>query len=204
MADSTPLRGMGCKPKSRLRGCEGVQIVELAVVLPLLMVLVVGIFDFGNAFNLKQKITNAARAGARFGSYSPTNDLVGFATPNSVIAIKNTVDDYLVAAKLNDCDLARSNAGTQTAPQLLWTFTANGNGCPGTLTVVIDRSCCIAPALTATVGPATMQVISTHVQISYPYKWTFENVVGLVVPGSGSNYPGVSQIATDAYVPNLD
>jgi Flp pilus assembly protein TadG len=160
---------------------------------------VVGIFDFGNAFNLKQKLTNAARAGARFGSYSPTNDLNSGGVPNSILAIRNTVDDYLTAANLNDCNLLRSG-GAQSPPQLLWTFTAAGNGCPGTLTLTVDRSY----AVPATVVGTSVQVISTHINISYPYKWTFENVVGLMVPGSGSGYPGVSQVPTDAYVPNLD
>jgi Flp pilus assembly protein TadG len=179
-------------------GTEGVQIVELAIVLPLLMVLLVGIFDFGNAFNLKQKLTSAARAGARFGSNSPTNDLSSGGTPNSILAIRNFVDDSLVAGAINDCGLLRTG-GSQSSPQLLWTFTASGNGCsaPG-LTLIIDRSNGIA----VTVGGQAMQVISTHIQISYSYKWTFDNVIGLIAPGS--TYPGVSQIVTDAYVPNLD
>src|ERR1017187_3346903 len=110
-----------------LRGTEGVQIVEFAVVLPLLMVLLVGIFDFGNAFNLQQKLTSAADAGARFGSYSPTNDLTTVGTPASITSIKNLVDDYLVAAGLNDCNLLGAGASQN---QLSWTFTATGNGCP--------------------------------------------------------------------------
>jgi Flp pilus assembly protein TadG len=93
-----------------LRGTEGVQIVEFAVVLPLLMVLLVGIFDFGNAFNLQQKLTSAADVGARFGSYSPTNDLTTVGTPASITSIQNLVDHYLVAAGLNDCDLLRAGA----------------------------------------------------------------------------------------------
>jgi len=40
----------------------------------LLIVVVVGIFDFGEAFNVKQKLNGAAR-GARFASSLPTNDL---------------------------------------------------------------------------------------------------------------------------------
>ena len=43
--------------------------------LPLLVVFVVGIFDFGGAFNLKQMLNNIAREGARFASSLPTNDL---------------------------------------------------------------------------------------------------------------------------------
>ncbi len=47
---------------------HGSQIVEFAVSLPLLVVLVVGIFDFGSAFTLKQKLAYAALEGARVGS----------------------------------------------------------------------------------------------------------------------------------------
>jgi hypothetical protein len=36
------------------------QMVEFAVCLPFLVVVVVGIFDFGEAFNLKQKLNGAA------------------------------------------------------------------------------------------------------------------------------------------------
>src|ERR1022692_2045095 len=104
-----------------LRGTEGVQIVELAIVLPLLMVLLVGIFDFGNAFNLKQKLPSAARAAARLGSSAPTNDLNNGGTPNSVTSIRNFVDDSLVAQGVNECNLVRTG-GTQSSP-LLWTFT---------------------------------------------------------------------------------
>src|ERR1700690_3416298 len=123
-----------------LCGTEGVQIVELAIVLPLLMVLLVGIFDFGNAFNLKQKLTNAARAAARLGSSAPTNDLNNGGTPNSILSIRNFVDDSLVAQGVNECSLVRTG-GVQTSPQFLWTFTATGNGCPAPgMTLIIDRS----------------------------------------------------------------
>ena len=41
------------------------QIVEFALSLPLLVLFVVGIFDFSGAISLKQKLTNAAREAAR-------------------------------------------------------------------------------------------------------------------------------------------
>lgn len=197
--------------RSALARTEGVQIVELAIVLPLLMVLLVGIFDFGNAFNLRQKLTNIARSAARFGASSSTADLnSGGTPPPSVAAIRNFVDDSLQANGLNDCNLNRVG-GTQTGGQLLWTFTAAGNGCvaPG-VTLVVDRSCCSGSGtascptqpLTATVQGVTMYVISTHICLSYSYKWTFDNVISLIAPGSV--YPGVSQIQSVAFVPNLD
>ncbi len=46
-----------------LADASGSQLLEFAVALPLLVVLVVGIFDFGEAFNVKQKLSNMAREG---------------------------------------------------------------------------------------------------------------------------------------------
>ena len=43
---------------------RGSQLAELAISLPLLVVFVVGIFDFSNAYNLRQKLTTAADEGA--------------------------------------------------------------------------------------------------------------------------------------------
>ena len=65
----------------RLQSTEAAALIEFAVALPLLVVLVVGIFDFGGAFNLKQELNNAAREGARFGASQPTNDLSNSGTP---------------------------------------------------------------------------------------------------------------------------
>ncbi len=39
-----------------LKGAQGSAILEFAIVLPLLVVFVVGIYDFSGAFNQKQKI----------------------------------------------------------------------------------------------------------------------------------------------------
>lgn len=44
---------------------------ELAIVLPLFIMLVVGIVEFGLAFNRLQGVHSAAREGARIGSISP-------------------------------------------------------------------------------------------------------------------------------------
>ncbi len=49
----------------RLRSERGNQLVEFAVSLPLLAVLVVGIFDFSSAFTVKQKLAAIALDGAR-------------------------------------------------------------------------------------------------------------------------------------------
>lgn len=49
----------------RGRGSSGQSMIEFALVLPMLLVLVFGIVEFGNAWRHYQLITNTAREGAR-------------------------------------------------------------------------------------------------------------------------------------------
>ncbi len=51
----------------RGRGQEGAAAVEFAIVLPLLMLLLAGFIDFGWLFYWQHTVTNASRAGARYG-----------------------------------------------------------------------------------------------------------------------------------------
>ena len=55
----------------RRKQTHGQSLVEFALCLPVLMLLVVGIFDLGRAFNAHIVITNAAREGAYYGSLYP-------------------------------------------------------------------------------------------------------------------------------------
>ena len=175
---------------------SGSQLLEFAVALPLLVVFVVGIFDFGGAFNLKQMLNNIAREGARFASNLPTNDLDALGTPQSVTAIRDLVVSHLQTARLNDCGLA-GQAGVN-GPATTWTYSAAGGGCPAPLVLTIERSY----SFTTVVGANTFNVISTRVSLKYPYSWHFNKVIQLLVPGA--TYLGVTQINTDATVPNME
>lgn len=58
------------------RGDRGQAVIELALTLPLLLLVVLGIFDFGFMFQKFEVVTNAAREGARVGvlpDYTPTD-----------------------------------------------------------------------------------------------------------------------------------
>ena len=187
------LRGFSPAPVS---STEASQIVEFAITLPLLLVFIVGIFDFGEAFNVKQKLNNAAREGAQFGSSLPTHDLSTTGTPPSVSALRDLVDAYLQAAKMNECGLSAQSAIATTS--LTWVYSASGNGCPGTLTLAIQRG---YPVPT-TIGLTTINVMCTRIDISYPYQWHFNSVIQFLVPGA--SYSGVTLIATDAVAPNMD
>ena len=54
---------------------EGSALLEFAIVLPLLVVFIVGIYDFSGSFNQKQKISHAAQEGAIAAGAQPMTDL---------------------------------------------------------------------------------------------------------------------------------
>jgi Flp pilus assembly protein TadG len=53
--------------RRRLRLERGAELIEMALVLPLLMLIIMGIIDFGFLFREMSVVTNAAREGARAG-----------------------------------------------------------------------------------------------------------------------------------------
>src|ERR1700757_2257284 len=48
-----------------IRSARGVAMIEMAFTLPMLLLVAVGIFEFGRAFQTWEVLTNAAREGAR-------------------------------------------------------------------------------------------------------------------------------------------
>jgi Flp pilus assembly protein TadG len=178
--------------RSPLREADAAALIEFAVSLPLLVVLVVGIFDFGGAFNLKQELNNAAREGARFAAAQPSNDLT-LTLPPSVSAARFVVDSYLLTAGINDCGL--NAAHYALAGNYTWVFNASGNGC--SMTLRINR----ANPVQETIGGATVNILCTTVNISYPFQWHFNNVIQLLAPSA--NY-SLGNIPVDATAVNMD
>lgn len=176
----------------RLRAEDaGSQLVEFAVALPLLIVFVVGIFDFSGAFTLKQKLTNAARDAARTAAADPIADLSAptGAVPVSVSDAFWSVDNYLKANRINDCGIAATNF-THVASSTIWTYSLTGSGCaaPG-LKIIINRgyyfpatSSAQAADVTCTVQSVSGQtaVIATCVSIQYGYAWKFGRTASLL------------------------
>ena len=58
---------------SRLKKDDGGSLVELALTLPLLLLLLFGAVDFGRAYYLAMEIAGAAHAGAEYGAQNPTD-----------------------------------------------------------------------------------------------------------------------------------
>ncbi len=61
------------------RSHSGSAVVELALILPFLLLLIVGVVDYGRAFYTSITVANAARAGAEYGASDPafSGDTIG-------------------------------------------------------------------------------------------------------------------------------
>lgn len=64
--------------------------IEMAITMPLLLLLSIGVFEFGRAFQCWQVLTNATREGARVASLPGTSD----------DAVTSRVQNYLDAGQL--------------------------------------------------------------------------------------------------------
>lgn len=60
--------------KRLLRSERGAALLETAITLPLIMLVAVGIFEFGRAYQTWQVLTNAAREGARVAVINGTSE----------------------------------------------------------------------------------------------------------------------------------
>jgi Flp pilus assembly protein TadG len=88
----------------------GAEIAEAAAVLPLLFMVLIGIFWFGQAFRIYGTITRAAQEGARAAVAPQCTTCAAIATPAT--AAHNAIRDVLKAANL---DPAKLNPGTTPA-----------------------------------------------------------------------------------------
>lgn len=87
---------------------KGQDLVEFALVLPLLLLIVVGVLDLGRAFFAAIAVANVAREGARYGvdidwesACNPTCDFSGFYDAIEIIAEAEASDAGLDPSKLD-------------------------------------------------------------------------------------------------------
>ena len=73
--------------------CEGAAAVEFAIVLPVLMIILAGLIEFGWAFYWQHTTTNASRAGARYAVQAQL-DSGGVKKTYTDAQIQALVDEY--------------------------------------------------------------------------------------------------------------
>jgi Flp pilus assembly protein TadG len=129
----------------RLRNERGNALIETAFTVPIVLLIAVGIFEFGRAYQTQQVLTNAAREGARQAVIEGISDAT----------VTATVRTYLTSGGLTAVD-----------PVITRTVPFPGPGCPCASRVTINypfNFIVLQPVArlvsrTATVGaPITMQ-----------------------------------------------
>jgi hypothetical protein len=82
-------------------GTRGSEVAEAALVLPLMFMILLGIFWFGQAFRIYGTLTHAAREGARAGVAPACSTCTSLTATQSAQNAYNAVQNALLAAKLD-------------------------------------------------------------------------------------------------------
>ena len=126
---------------TRWGSARGAALVELAVALPLLAIILVGTIDFGRAFRTAMIVTNAARAGALFGSHSQPNagSPTGMRDAANAVLIANGLGSTPAPTFVETCYCANA-AGTFSAAVLCNAPCGSGQHIVATVTVTATRT----------------------------------------------------------------
>jgi hypothetical protein len=187
-----------------LREERGSALLEFAIALPLLVVFVVGIYDFSGASNQKQKIEQAAEEGAVLAAAQPRSDVQQTAANQVsmqpvVVAIFNSLAASGVLPNANTGGGCLMPPPTPTsAGPLAWAYTISGCSAYSSdrLVITINRGwVCPAPC---SAGPP--MALGTSATVTYPYHWQFNSVIQLLIPGA--SYAAITKLTETATVHN--
>jgi len=102
------------------------ELAEFAVIIPVLLMVLIGMYWFGRAYNIYETITRAAREGARYGatpvcalcgnSCGNGTDMAGFPCTSSIVS--NSIIPSLQAAHLDPNQIVSINGSNTKPPNL--------------------------------------------------------------------------------------
>jgi Flp pilus assembly protein TadG len=114
--------------KWRGTGTErGQALAEFAIVLPLILLFIAGILEFGRAWNIKQAVTDAAREGARY--------TVVMNTAMTLADVEAKIEERLALASIEESDITISSPDPACAVLADCFHTTAGYGKEMTVTV---------------------------------------------------------------------
>jgi Flp pilus assembly protein TadG len=105
----------------RMRGEKGTALIEAAITVPIILLISVGIFEFGRAYQTQQVLTNAAREGARMAVIDGSTDA----------AVRDRVREFLTGGGLTTLpdedilithDVAITGTATGSRVQIIYPF----------------------------------------------------------------------------------
>jgi Flp pilus assembly protein TadG len=98
--------------RNRLRNERGASAVEFAFIVPLLIVLVLGIAEFGRAFQVQGTLSAAAREGVRVMALQNDDDAAKAAVRNAAPSLDPAITDAQITVTPTSCPVV--NAGSTT------------------------------------------------------------------------------------------
>ena len=150
----------------RLAGeTRGAEIAEAAAVLPIMFMMILGIFWFGQAFSIYGTITRAAQDGARAGAAAP-NCTTCTAGNTAATNASNAVQSALVAAHLDPSKIVPLANWTPPAP--VDCVTGNAVACTNVGKVCVQTHVRLPTQLPT---PGTGAVCGISVSFEYPYQF---------------------------------
>jgi Flp pilus assembly protein TadG len=195
MSRRSNFRSLICASRSRLLGeIRGSQLVELAIGLPLLVIMAVAVSQFAGAFNLKQILNNGARDGARVAAneFSDYGTLSNCTSGSCVAAVAETMSNYLQNASVRpQCTFSTTGNSSGT---FAWTFNSSSGGSCSLASIKVERAFPIVS------GSRT--ITGTRVTLTYPNQYTVGGLFSFLVPGSTTNLP--TSLTSDATMPNIN
>jgi Flp pilus assembly protein TadG len=125
------------KTLGKFQSEKGAAAVEFALLLPLLMMIVFGIIEFGFALYRQSVLTNASREGARLGIVQSVQAITN-------AQISNAVDTYLTVAGINPGNVGRT------------ILTTGVTGSPVRVTLTLPYTFTVLPGLTSVTPSITL------------------------------------------------
>lgn len=137
------------------RGERGQGIVEFALILPVFLMLLLGILEFGQAFNHHLSLEYATREGARSGAAlangggplgcgagkSPNAATVDALIIEAVERVITSTGSPIVEADVTEIRIYKADAGgNEAGPVNIWTYTPGAGPIPADSTTPLDFS----------------------------------------------------------------
>jgi Flp pilus assembly protein TadG len=157
------------------RDTRATEIAEAAVVLPMLFMILMAIFWFGQAFRIYGTLTQATRAGAR-AAVAPVCATCAAAGTSPGLIAQTAVQNAMAAAHLSANQLVTTGAAWTTPAPTLYQCRKSpltAVSCDPTVTSVCVQQNVQLSFPTPVSGPAGMGECGTSVSVRYKYPFHF-------------------------------
>ena len=172
----------------RLHDDSGQELVEAAIVLPIVFLILFGIFWFGRAFNIIGTLERAARAGLQSATHSTCASCGAGNTPPTNLAIVTSINNVLLADHLRTGNItAYSPPYACLSPSTVCTtLSNNAQVCTG-VPLTCGGVSCQSPPVACGANPALGTRISFAYQFDAPLP--FINLNAFTIPASAQSEP---------------